>query len=181
MKTTSLFLRGATLLVTLSLSTTLPAQNPQPGSPTRNDMTTQNLSRSDRDFLEKAAKSGMEEVEISQIVSTRLSNSQVRELAGMMVKDHTTVNSELTNLAARKGVALPSDMMKATEKWSTKAVDDLAQDYLEALQDDHQEAVKLFEKASKSEDAEIAAFAMKHLPSLQRHLQMVNDLKQTMK
>jgi len=178
MKTTSTLLRGATLVVALSLSTLLPAQS-KPSA--RNDLAAQNLSRSDRNFLEKAAKSGMEEVEISQVVALRLSNPRVRELAEAMIKDHTAVNTELADLAARKGVTLPADMTKAVEKWSAKAAKDLDKDYLEALQDDHQEAVKLFEKASKSEDAEIAAFAMKHLPSLQQHLQQVNSLKQTVK
>ena len=42
------------------------------------------------------------------------------------------------------------------------------------------EAVKLFEKASKSDDAEVAAWAQKTLPTLQHHLMMAKDLKKTL-
>ncbi len=163
----------------LSLFTALPAQY-QPTPTPRDDMPGQKLAHADRAFLEKATKSGMEEVDISQAVSARLTNPQVRELAQSMVKDHMAVNAELTTLATRKGVALPVDKMKAMEKWSKKDKD-LDEDYLEAMQDDHQEAVKLFEKACNSDDPDIAAFARKTLPSLQHHLQMVNDLKKIVK
>jgi len=58
---------------------------------------------------------------------------------------------------------------------------DLDADYISEMKDDHEDAVKLFEKASKSEDPDIAAFAMKTLPKLQHHLEMVKTLKSTTK
>ncbi len=41
----------------------------------------------------------------------------------------------------------------------------------------HEDAVSLFEKAAKSEDADIAAFAQKYLPKLQAHYTAAKDLK----
>jgi len=136
------------------------------------------LSHSDRSFLEKAAKSGMKEVTISQTAMDRMANPQIKQFAQMMVSDHSSANSELMALAASKGVVLPAKdakEMKLEEKWSkkTKGVDE---DYMEEMVSDHKDAVDLFEKAAKSEDPDIAAFARKTLPTLQQHLTMAKDL-----
>lgn len=136
-----------------------------------------NLSRSDRNFFEKAAKSGMKEVAVSRSTLDRLVNPQVKHFAQMMVDDHSKANAELMALAQKKGVTLPpKDDMKLMEKWSKKT-DEVDEDYMEEMVDDHQEAVELFEDASRSEDAEIAAFANKTLPTLRQHLTMAKDLK----
>ncbi|MDB6095055.1 MAG: hypothetical protein JWM32_2617 [Verrucomicrobia bacterium] len=137
------------------------------------------LSHGDRAFFEKAAKSGMKEVAVSQAVTDRLMNAQVKDLAQMMIADHTAANNELSGLAARKGVTLPAGDPKIAEKWGKKdkGVD---KDYLGEMVEDHEDAVKLFEKASKSDDADIAAWAQKTLPALQHHLEMAKTLKKAM-
>jgi putative membrane protein len=134
------------------------------------------LSHSDKSFLEKAAKSGMKEVDVSKAVQGRLSDPQVTATAEMMVTDHTAANTELMALAARKGVTLPVDDMKVGEKW-TKKTKDLDDDYIKEMKSDHEDAVKLFEKGSKADDADVAAFAAKTLPTLQHHLAMVKEIK----
>jgi len=153
-----------------------------PNSPTRTlerrADDTSALSHSDRTFLEKAAKSGRKEVEISEAVVSRLADPQIKAVAQSMVSDHAAVNTELMALAARKGVSLQpeKDSLKAGEKWAKKTKD-LDDDYLKEMKDDHEEAVKLFEKALKSDDADIAAFARKTLPALQHHLMTVKQIK----
>lgn len=135
-----------------------------------------NLDRSDRNFFEKAAKSGMKEVEVSQAVLGKAVNPSVREFAQMMVADHTKANEELKALAAKKGVTLPAPDTKHAEKWikNDKDVDD---EYIKEMISDHKDAVDLFRDAAKSKDADIAAFAAKTLPHLEHHLQTVKTLK----
>lgn len=149
----------------------------------RADMGDSKLKHSDRSFFEKAAKAGTKEVEISQSTLEHLSNPQVKSFAQMMVSDHSQANQELMALAAKKGVTLPSKELKYDEKWSKKANkdSDLDEDYIKQMVDDHEDAVKLFEKAAKSDDPEIAAFAQKTLPTLQHHLTMARDLKKMVK
>ncbi|HEY8994325.1 MAG TPA: DUF4142 domain-containing protein [Lacunisphaera sp.] len=127
------------------------------------------LSHSDRNFIEKAAKSGMKEVEVSQAVLGRLSNQSVQQFAQMMVNDHTAANAELRALAAQKGVALKDTTDRYTEKWSNNKRN-VDKDYIDEMEDDHKDAIDLFEKAAKSDDPDIAAFASKTLPKLQQHL-----------
>lgn len=138
------------------------------------------LSRGDKKFFENAAKSGMKEVVVSQDVLSKLTVPEVREFAQMMVDHHTSANSQLTDLASRKGFALPTLDSKVDRKWSDKTKD-VDYDYIKAMVDDHEEAVELFEKAAKSDDPEIAAFATKTLPTLQQHLAKAKELKARVK
>ena len=137
------------------------------------------LQRSDQNFLEKAAMSGMKEVTVSQAALPNLRNSQVRSFAERMVADHTKGNSEMMALAARKGVTLPDKSnkeMKLDDKWS-KASDDLDEDYIETMISDHKKAIELHEEASRSNDSDIAAHAQKMLPQLREHLEHAQQLK----
>jgi putative membrane protein len=179
--------RVVALCLATALCSSLMAQTqttPRPGNPSsatpRTDVAigSVKLSRSDRTFLEKAAQSGMKEVAVSRAVATKLTNPGLRELAQMMITEHSAANSELMALAARKGVALPADDngMKEGNRWAKndKDVDD---EYLEEMKDDHQDAIDIFQAGAKTEDAEIAAFARKTLPKLQAHLEHIKSLK----
>jgi putative membrane protein len=134
------------------------------------------LDHSDRAFLEKAAKSGAKEVAVSEAVQSQLTLPDARNFVQMMVTDHTKANEELKALAAKKGVTLPAESPKFAKKWSEKNKD-ADHDYLKEMVDDHEEAVKLFEKAAKSKDADIAAFAEKTLPTLRHHLELAKSNK----
>lgn len=148
------------------------------GAERRSDMgASANLKRADREFFEKAAKSGLKEVAVSQMTMAKLTNPQVKQFAQMMVNDHSGANTELMALAQKKGVVLPpKDEVKVADKWSKKT-DEVDEDYMEEMVSDHKESVELFERAAKSDDPEIAAFAAKTLPTLQHHLKMAQDLK----
>ncbi len=178
-----LSLRCAAILAAVTLLGSLSAadSSASPNSPTLNTRADSGLSHSDKSFLEKAAKAGSKEVEVSQAVEARLTDPQVKAFAQMMISDHMAANTELLALAARKGVSIPTDDVKASDKWSKKSAKDkdLDEDYVKEMKEDHEDAVKLFEKAAKSDDADIAAFARKTLPALQHHLSMVKELKKT--
>jgi len=175
-------MRRAACLVTLALFTTLSAQNealpnsPAPATP----RATEKTSRADHTFFEKAAKGGAKEVDVSRAVVERLTNPQVKEFAQTMIATHSDTNAQLTSLAVSKGITLPADSMKIGEKWATKG-GDLDEDYVEEMKDDHEDAVKLYEKAAKSGDPEVAAFAQKTLPTLLHHLEMAKSLKKSVK
>ena len=178
-------LRGATFVFAASLAATLAAQpaetTTQPSTPAPMASTmpeNTKLAHHDKAFLKKAAEGGMKEVAVSQAVMGSLTNPQVKDFANMMVNDHTAANRELMTLAMAKGVVLPEADAKLTEKWSDKS-GNVDKKYMHEMVEDHEDTVKLFEKAAKSDDADIAAFATKTLPTLQHHLQMAKDLKKT--
>ena len=116
----------------------------------------QTVKRGDRDFVEKAAKSGMEEVDISRVAAERTTNSSVKSFAQMMVSDHSAANDKLSSLATSKAIKLPAEDMNASGKWSKKDAKDFDKDYVDKMVSDHKDAVELFQKeADKGTDPEL--------------------------
>ena len=135
------------------------------------------IKDSEKTFFEKAAKSGDKEVRVSQAVLPQLTHANVKAFAQTMIADHTATNNELKSLASSKGVTLPTPEKNYSEKWSGKDHKEIDEDYLEEMISDHKEAIDLFEKAAKSEDVDIAAFASKTLPALRHHLETAKSLE----
>jgi putative membrane protein len=133
------------------------------------------LDYSDRHFLQKAAKMGMEEVSVSRVVAQSSVEGPVKDFANEMVSDHEKVNSELMQLASQKGVTLSSDMPNV-KKWTDKKPSKLVSDYIDEMQSDHKSMISLFEKAAKSDDADISAFAKRHLDDLKQHYTKAEEL-----
>lgn len=151
------------------------------GVATAQAATAPGVSHADRSFFEKAAKSGMEEVAVSQAAMPNLANAQAKDFANMMVSDHTGANEELKSLAAKKGVTLPAKQPD-TKKWASGKKKKADSAYMDKMVKDHEEAVELFTKASqKSDDAEVQAFAAKTLPTLQHHLEQAKSIQQAVK
>ena len=139
------------------------------------------LKGSDRAFFEKACKLGMTEITLSEVAAERGIHQEVRALAAAMVAAHGPVDADLTALAARKGVDLPkhdeTEIRKQKKQWSEKKAKEFDEDYLEEFIDAHKNSVELFEKAVKSDDADIAAFAGQHLGAFKQHLSEAKALK----
>lgn len=139
------------------------------------------LKRVDRTFLERAARAGLDEVEISRVAAERTSNPEVRRFAQAIISDHEDVHEELAALAALKGVNLPAKDAVAT-KWTKRDAKNFDRDYIGHMVSSHDDTVKLFEKhAREGEDPETVAFARKHLAKLQQHLHQATDLQRVLK
>ena len=143
------------------------------------------LSHRDKSFLKDAAEAGYTEIEASKLALSKSINPQIKEFAEKIVKDHEAVGTELAALAQAKQVKLPTSpgiLQKSKIKLlSLKDGTNFDEKYTEEIGiEAHQDAVKLFEKASKaSTDVEVKQFAQKHLPDLQHHLEMAKTLKPT--
>jgi putative membrane protein len=139
------------------------------------------LKHGDKSFIEDAAKSGMEEVAVSQAALPHLMNAQVKDFAQMMVTDHTGATGELKALAAKKGVVLAAKPVD-TKKWDTKKEKGYDEEYIEKMVKDHDDAVDLFTKTAKNaDDLEVRAFAAKTLPTLQAHQTRAKELRKALK
>lgn len=140
------------------------------------------VSRGDRRFLEEAAAGGMAEVALGNMARERGGSAPVREFGERMVADHSRANEELTRLAAARGVGTPTDSdrrhRRTMERLGKQQGADFDRGFAEAMVDDHERTVKLFEAQSRrGEDAEIKAFATRTLPTLREHLQAARALR----
>jgi putative membrane protein len=134
----------------------------------------------DSSFVKQAALDGMTEVELANVANEKSSSPEVKTFAARMIQDHEKANSDLAALAATQKIKLPTkldvkhkalvDMMKVR----TGAGFDAA--YAKHMSDDHGKAVELFTKESRSQNAELAAFARKTLPTLEEHKRMADGL-----
>lgn len=140
------------------------------------------LSSDDKEFMTKAAQGGMLEVKLGQEAATKGTTADVKALGTRMSTDHGKANAELQQIAAKKGVTLPTELDKDLQK----KIDDMQKlsgakfdkEYADSMVKDHEEDVKLFEKASTDvKDPDVRSFAAKTLPTLQGHLTMAKETK----
>ena len=144
------------------------------------------LNKSDKKFIEDAAKLGNAEVEISQLAATHSQNGDVTSFAKTMIDDHTKANNELMELARNKGVDLAADdshsRNKDLDKLNGMQGEKFDKEFVKKMVNDHKDAVKLFEKEAKDgNDSDLRNFASQTLPTLQHHLGMAEQLEKDLK
>lgn len=127
------------------------------------------------DFAVKAAAGGMMEVQLGQIAQQKATNQRVKDFGAMMVKDHSAANDELKKLASSKNITLPTSVSNEQQKdiddLNKKTGADFDKAYMKMMVNDHEKDIKDFEKAGNNlKDADVKSFAMKTLPTLQKHL-----------
>lgn len=140
----------------------------------------------DMDFMSTADLAGLAEVELGKLAQTKAQNAEVKKFAALMVTDHTKAGDELKALGKKKDFKPATEMdssHKATmEKLKGLTGADFDKAYVDAMVDDHEDAVDLFKSHSESgKDPELKAFAAKTLPVLQGHMNMIKDIKAKMK
>jgi putative membrane protein len=120
------------------------------------------------------------EVELGKLAAQKSTNARVKNFANMLVTDHTGVNGEVKTIANNKNITIPgsldSDQQKEYDDFSKKT-GDFDKDYIRKMEDSHEKGINRFEKASKSDDSEIAAFANKILPALRMHLDSARAIR----
>jgi putative membrane protein len=132
-------------------------------------------------FVKTAAEDGMTEIALAKLAETKSSNSDIKQFAQKMERDHGQANEQLAQLAKSKGLTVPSTLDKKHEAMVTamshKSGAAFDASYSEHMAKAHAKAVALFQSAAQSSDKDLAAFASKILPTLQDHQQMANNLE----
>ena len=167
----------------LANANTMNASSPMSSSVNTNG-TGSNVASVQDNFWSNAARGGMAEVELAKLALQKSTNADVKKFAQMMVTDHTKANEELKALATKKSITLPTDLgsHKSTlDDLNEKTGAEFDKAYVEAMVDDHETDVDLFEDNADNSDADIKAFATKTLPTLKSHLQMIKDIQAKMK
>jgi putative membrane protein len=138
------------------------------------------VSEDDKKFMTKAAEGGIAEVQLSTIAAQKATNADVKSFANRMVNDHGKANDELKQLAANKGVTLPTDTDKEhkdlADKLQKESGNKFDKDYMESMVKDHDKTVAAFEKESKdAKDADLKNWVSNTLPTLKDHQKMAKE------
>ncbi|ETF03599.1 hypothetical protein W822_05840 [Advenella kashmirensis W13003] len=144
----------------------------------------QKLSSNDESFLNDAAQAGLAEIEGGKLAQQKAKTSEVKDFATNMITDHTKVGDELKQLAAKKGVTVPTEpsLLQKGELKALSLLDDkFDENYVDRMAvAAHENTVELFKKtADEAEDGDIKVFAQKTLPALEEHLKMAKALHPT--
>jgi putative membrane protein len=135
------------------------------------------LSGADKTFVMKAAEGGMAEVELGRLAASKGTDPDVKAFGQRMVDDHTKANDKLKQLAAEKGVTLPTELgvldKHTLDKMQKESGADFDRLYISSMVKDHKKDVSEFKHESKSgKDSDVKGFATDTLPTLREHLQM---------
>jgi len=132
-------------------------------------------------FVDKAAQDGMTEVELGKLALRKAQSAEVKKFADRMVKDHGKANMEIETIAKSKSLQVPKKLdgehQSLVDELTAKSGAEFDSAYSQHMAAAHGKAVALFEGASRLNDAELASFAKKTLPTLQEHKQMADSLK----
>ncbi len=138
------------------------------------------LSAADQQFLTDAFGSGQYEIAASQKALAKSQDAGVKKIAQQMIDDHSKADDQLTDLATSKGDHNLGGM-NATETDNLAQLDkfnggDFDSQYLHQQQSAHQQAVSEFKQESTTaDDPQIRQWAAATLPTLQAHLNMINE------
>jgi putative membrane protein len=93
----------------------------------------------------------------------------------MMEEDHTNAEKDLTTLALKKSITIPttldSNAQTDYKKLDNLSGNDFDRQYSDMMVDGHKAAITLFEKESAdANDTDIKQMAAATLPTLQKHL-----------
>lgn len=127
------------------------------------------------EFTMKAATGSLMEIQLGQIAQTKATDPRIKDFGSMMVQDHTAASDELKRIATSKHIDLPTtlsaDEQKEIDDLNAKTGKEFDKAYMNMMLKDHRKDVREFEKAGKDlTDADLRNFAMKTLPTLQKHL-----------
>jgi putative membrane protein len=175
------------IALSVLLIATAVAQTPAPTQPTETPSPSQPTSpaqpagasktMSDQTFVQKASAAGLAEVADAQKAGQMATRDDVRRAAQQLLTDHQAANAKLKTLAERKNLPLSTSPAPAPP---APTAGDFDSQYIAAQIKAHQAAVALFKsEVDGGRDNDLKAFATETLPTLEKHLAMMESLSKS--
>lgn len=156
----------------------------QPATAEKADRTMAYGKASDETFVMKAARAGMDEVELGKLAVEKASSDEVKKFGRRMVDDHSKAGDELKTLAQNKHITLPG----ATDPHGTPTYERLSKlsgasfdrAYMQAMVAGHRQALNDFRLETKmGQDADVKGWAAKTLPMIEEHVKLAQNTNRT--
>lgn len=143
------------------------------------------VDKSDSDFAVDAANGNCTEVELGKLAVKNGKDKKVKNFGMMMIKDHGKANTKLMMLSKAKNLNLSTtpnaDGQKMIADLSKKTGDEFDKAYISSMIADHKEDVQKFGDATnRLQDPDLKNYAIKTLPVLQKHLDAINAIHDSM-
>jgi len=143
------------------------------------------VDKADSDFAVNAANSNNAEIELGKLAIKNGRSKQVKNYGLMMIKDRGKANAKLMILSNLMKLNLPLALdTPAQQKFailSKKSGDDFDKAYISTMITDHEADVKQFTDATQQlQDPDLQKYATKTLPVIQKHLDAINAIHDSM-
>jgi len=144
------------------------------------------VNSDDAKFATTAAVGGMAEVALGKLAVSKTSNAAIKDFANMMITDHGQANAELASIASAKNITLPTEPdsahLKKADELSKLSGTKFDKAYVDAMIDGHKKTLDLMNNEAKNgSDSSLKAFAAKVAPTVQKHLDAINKIHDSMK
>ncbi len=140
------------------------------------------LSMGDKKFVAKAYQGGMAEVASAKLAEEKAQNPATKKIAARLIADHSKANEKLRDIAKEENLNLDKTAMAKPASMSS---DNFDKEYLTMQKQVHEKDIAMFEKEAAdtkpNEDRDVPAFAKKTLPTLKKHLAMIEAALAKMK
>ena len=173
-------------LPTLGLATAIaligwPAmtQTSAPSAPSARAATTQKANKLDQQFLSKAIKGDLSEINIGKLAQDKGQSDEVKQFGKMLEQDHSAHLQKAEQTAEELGINAstePDAKSKATyDKLSTMSAAKFDEEFAKAMVSDHKRELAAYQLQSKRKGP-LADFATETVPTLQEHLETAKSL-----
>ncbi|MGI8891075.1 MAG: DUF4142 domain-containing protein [Chthoniobacterales bacterium] len=173
---TLIFTLGLSAVVAVPLQCTLAADE-------KADMA---ATAKEKAFIKKAADGGMTEVEMGKVAAEKGASDEVKDFGNKMVKDHSKMNDDLKEVAAKLNVEVPSKISAkhhaAMEKMSAMSGANFDKAYVKDMVKDHEADIAEFEKAQKEvKNEDLKKFIDNSIETMKGHLETIKKFDQAKK
>lgn len=140
----------------------------------------------DINFLIETASAGLMEVQLGQLAQQKGLSPKVKEFGETMIEEHSKVNEDLKQLAAKKNVSIPikpgEKDLKQVKELSSLQGSNFDKAYMKTIVQNHEKDIARFQiQAEKGKDPEIKAFATNTLSDLLLQLEVATTINNSLK
>lgn len=140
----------------------------------------------DNALVSKGAQDNLFEIQAGQLAAQKATNSEIKQFAQRMVRDHTHAKDALQQLATERNITLPTEMGDQNQaifaRLSKLSGAEFDHAYMTEMVNSHQQDVTLMKnQVQNGKDQTLKALATQKLPALEAHLRMAQDLAQRLR
>jgi len=127
-------------------------------------------------FVKSAALGELAGIELAKLAQSKSQDAGIKHFAARVLEDHSAAHAQLAAIAKRKRMDVPTSLVYEDEEMVKQAAEKSGAEfdawYARQMITESQKAVALFQAATKMDDAGLAAFARKTLPTLEEQQRM---------
>jgi putative membrane protein len=162
-------------VTTLSCNNDPKPENTKTVAEEHNDAKFSDDKQTNAQFLVNAAEINLEEMEMGKLAQVKSGAADIKEMGKMVEQAHTKSQGELTELANKKMVTIPTSITNKGQadydKLNVETGTKFDKAFCDMMVDRHKDAISKFEKMStESSDQDIKDWANATLPILRKHL-----------